>query len=190
MTCEEARIRLLEDAWDAADLDVETARHASGCQSCAAWRRTQQELTRDLRALAGRPVPRPKPDAEAALRNELRRRRFRRAGRRLAFGFAAAAAAALAFFAPVRESSPPETPPGVTTADPFADFYVLDYAVLAQPPRGSLVRVTLTPEATQYFGLPPLDASVRGVRADVWLSRDGFPQAVRLLEPVTVGGLD
>lgn len=188
MTCEQARSRLTEAARAAAlaEVDGEADRHAAECHACRRWREVQRSLTDQLANLATRNVPAPPDGAEAALLAELRP--VRRFPRRVAVGLALAAGLALAIFLPRAPDSGLAETTTVASDDSVADFYVLDHAVMAQPLRGSLVRVTLSPEATQFLGLPPLDPSVGGVRADVWLSEDGVPQAVRYIEPVSFGG--
>lgn len=181
MTCEQARSVLIHAARGRQNPAHEQARrHAAGCSSCQPWFDAQRALTDDLAALAEQAVPPPPAGAEAHLLAELDRRAGRsRQVRAAAVGVGLAALLLLAAFLPHHPDEPPPKP-----VEAAADLYVLDYAVMTQPLRGSLVRVTLTPEAASNLGLPPLDVSDRGVRAEVLLSEDGAAQAVRLLEPV------
>ena len=155
----------------------------------------QDPLLDALRELtAEQASERPSPAVEASLRSALRRRRSLRRTRLVGGALAAAAVAAVA--AAVVWSGPglgrPTEPAESAVAAPPApmlrvtEFVPLDYGrpdpgvVTA----GRLTRVTLPATAPSELGFPISPyAFPEGIEADVLLSEDGTPQAVRFVVP-------
>ncbi|MBI1352989.1 MAG: hypothetical protein GC160_01500 [Acidobacteria bacterium] len=146
-------------------------------------------LLESLRELAAEQAgDRPSAAVEQSLREAVRRRHGVRRVRLALGGLAAAAALTVAIWTGMRMDEPetalapaPETPSYRVT-----EFLPLD---LGHPdPRtvtaGRLTRVTLPPTAPSSMGLPISPyAFPEGIQADLLLSEDGTPQAVRFVVP-------
>ena len=148
-------------------------------------------LQRTFRDLAAEQASeKPSDHVQAALLEALRGRGRRRRFQMAVGAMATAAALAAAVWLGSRPDSTPQ-PSRVAEVEPppapiVTDFVPLDYG-LTHPgvvTAGRLTRITLPPTAPRDLGFPiPPNTVPDGVQADLLLSEDGTPQAVRFVLP-------
>lgn len=184
--------------------------HAESCGRCARLLTESESLDFGLRGLAAELLAeRPPARIESALLREFRREHHVTV-RRLAWQFAMAMAAAVLLFAGARfvrhysvapanntrptvdrstgpvlaESAPAPSAANTASTDEYADdFVALPYADdPATLDGGAIVRVILPQSALASFGVQIADANgAEQVPADILVSRDGTPEAIRLV---------
>lgn len=152
----------------------------------------EQELLRDLRALADADRSEAPSDLRTRLVIEFRRRSVRR--RRMAWlpaaGIAAIAAALLLFISVPKQSitasnsADQSLSPAATAEDTDADFYPLPEADGLPPiENATVVRVQMPLTSLELMGVAVNETGgADPVQADILLGQDGLARAVRLVQ--------
>lgn len=150
---------------------------------------TQDPIQQMLRELAADQASnQPSEAVEAAVLGDFRAQRRRRRIRTAVASMAAAAALSLAIWLGMDRDAPAPQQ-AATDGAPVrvvTEFVPLDFGLTdpGEVTAGRLTRVTLPPTAPRDLGFPiPPHALPGGVQADLLLSEDGTPQAVRFVLP-------